>query len=782
MQNNAATLHCPNELCQAANSQTDKFCQRCGTPLIKRYLWAVGEGIEGYKPGDLWLDRYWLTSQRIFLDTKPGLSPETLYSTISDRIKHYLRLVPYRLQVPQVYALVPGSDGRATDILLLEQAPIYPDALPLEGQLMPELTDAWKDATPMRQLNWLWQIAQLWQPLKSEGVASSLLKPKLLRVEESLVRLLELQLDQSVPTLAELGQLWLKMLSGAQPPIAVFLEQLCHSLIQGGVPSSEELIARLDQGLAEVGRSLSRILRIATCTDTGPNRQRNEDACYPPSGTTITPPSAVALAIVCDGIGGHEGGNVASNLAIESIQQQLQQLSLNDANLDPTTVSSELESAACYANDQISQRNDNEHRHGRQRMGTTLVMALAHAHEIYIAHVGDSRAYWITRTGCHQVTLDDDVASREVRLGYALYRDALQHSSSGSLVQALGMSPSVSLHPTVQRFVLDEDCVFLLCSDGLSDYDRVEQCWDTEILPILDGKVDVATAGLRLVEIANTQNGHDNVTVGLVYCQVNSSEQKSMLSAPLAQQTTVESNFSLAAELNATVAVAPLSPATPSSLIANPPEPANAVGQPAISINFPESTATTLQTKLLPSQPAQRRFFGSVLVGIILVLSLGGVAYWFKDQLGGLVKPWISFNSSTTPLPAKSSPAVSPAPNLTADPCLKKDSLIKIKKAISLETEKPQKHKAIAPNLKSSLHVLGVVPAGSSLKVVNKPQEGDWLQLRICSLGGFTGKLSVGSPSLLVVGKEGWIGEKTLKAAELKTPDSSQGAHQQHQN
>jgi protein phosphatase len=162
-------------------------------------------------------------------------------------------------------------------------------------------------------------------------------------------------------------------------------------------------------------------------------------------------------------------------------------------------------------------------------MGTTLVIALARAYEMYIAHVGDSRAYLITRTGCHQVTLDDDVAAREVRLGYALYREALQQSASGSLVQALGTSSSASLHPTVQRFAIDEDCVFLLCSDGLSDYDRVEQSWE-EILPIIDGKVDVATASQRLVEIGNTQNGHDNVTVALVHCQVKFSEPESKLS------------------------------------------------------------------------------------------------------------------------------------------------------------------------------------------------------------------------------------------------------------
>ncbi len=93
-------------------------------------------------------------------------------------------------------------------------------------------------------------------------------------------------------------------------------------------------------------------------------------------------------------------------------------------------------------------------------MGTTLVMALAHIHELYVAHVGDSRAYWITRTGCYQVTLDDDVACREVRLGYSLYRDALEQVAAGALIQALGITSSNTLHPTVQRFPVDEDCVF----------------------------------------------------------------------------------------------------------------------------------------------------------------------------------------------------------------------------------------------------------------------------------------------------------------------------------
>ncbi len=113
MQNDAATLQCPNDFCKASNCQTNKFCQLCDTPLIKRYLWAAREEIEAYQVGTLIADRYLLKSNRILLDTKPGLLPGTSFSEISDPIKPYLRLVSYRLQVPQVYDLVPLEKGGA---------------------------------------------------------------------------------------------------------------------------------------------------------------------------------------------------------------------------------------------------------------------------------------------------------------------------------------------------------------------------------------------------------------------------------------------------------------------------------------------------------------------------------------------------------------------------------------------------------------------------------------------------------------------------------------------
>jgi protein phosphatase len=492
-------------------------------------LWVAGSGSKKGNPGDILAERYLVIEPSILLDTNPGLLPQSPELETLQAIRPYLRLFPYRLHVPQVYGVLQLLDEQSPqEVLLLENPPVFTEPESQQAKLYDDLIAAWENATAMRQLNWLWQIAHLWQPLASEGVVSSLLTPELIRVQGSLVKLLDLYPDNqpATPSLADLGKFWQQLLPASKPAIADLVKKITEDLIQQKIYSPEQLIKILDQGLSIVGRSQINSVTITTRTDTGPSRQRNEDSCYPPSGTTISkPPQSNALAIVCDGIGGHEGGNVASDLAIRTIQQQVSGLTqLPPDHIDPLTAIADLEKAAAVANDKISQQNDSENRQGRQRMGTTLVMGLPLGHEIYIAHVGDSRAYWITPQGCYQVTLDDDVASREVRLGYAIYREAVQQNGAGSLVQALGMSPSSSLHPTAQRFILDEDSVFLLCSDGLSDFDRVEEYWQAEILPLLTNKAEINDIANKLVEIANEKNGHDNVTIALVHCQVKYSE------------------------------------------------------------------------------------------------------------------------------------------------------------------------------------------------------------------------------------------------------------------
>jgi serine/threonine protein phosphatase PrpC len=712
MENPATTLHCSNTRCQAPNPHSNKFCQQCRTPLLRRYLWALGQGIEAYKPGEAIAGRYLLVRQRILLDTKPGMPPETPQE-IPRSLTPYLRLSPYGLNLPQVYGRATPVEGRRSpEIWLLEEAPIYTggslretEAADVEGQLLPQLTSVWKDAPAVRQLNWLWQMATLWQPLSSEGVASSLLTPGLLRVEGSLVRLLELQPDASkAPTLKQLGQQWSQLVDGASPVIAEFFQQLCTQLREGQLRTSEQVVALLDQALQDGGRSLFRTYQIFTRSDAGPSRSQNEDACYPPSGQLISPSiGASALAIVCDGIGGHEGGEVASHLAIDTLRQRVEKLPLEPDNYNPTTLALELERAACAANDSISEQNDNEQRSDRQRMGTTLVMARTSGHEMYITHVGDSRVYWVTRHNCHQVTQDDDLASREVRLGYALYRYAVQQPTSGSLVQALGMAPSATLHPTVQRFVLDEDCIFLLCSDGLSDNDRVEQYWQTEILPILEGQIDLTTAGGRLIQIANTQNGHDNATIALVHCKVTSSQTKQPeVSVP--QQTAL--------------------PAPAATLLATP-----------------EAAQSSMKTQQLPSPNSARRPWG-LLLGIFFLLGLGGVlAYVLIPGVNNWVDPMIGLGSNPTPepLPVSPSPPPSPEPTPSAVASLEGRTFIQVIDSTTKNTEGTTVplllRRGLPPQNQS---VVGIVPAGSILQILSQSpdqQQDTWVQLRVCSPG-----------------------------------------------
>jgi protein phosphatase len=652
MENDAATLYCPNELCRAANPLIHKFCQRCSTPIPKRYLWVVGDGLGVGSPGEILADRYLIISKSVVLDTKPGLLPQAPEIENVQHIKPYLRLIPYRLHIPQVYGVLAITEGRIRrEILLLEKPPLFTDTVAQQVHLYSTLTEAWSHANSMRQLNWLWQMAHLWQPLKSEGVVSSLLDPELLRVEGSLVRLLELRFDgTTAPELPQLGEFWQQLRTYAKPAIAPLVDQVSNLLIQGEITSPEVLIAVLDRGLADLAKYQTPTTQIITKTDTGPRRERNEDACYPASGTLLSkPPQPTALAIVCDGIGGHEGGNVASNLAIETIQQQVHQLTkVPSDHIEPSLLLADLEMAVATVNDKISQRNDSENRQGRKRMGTTIVMALPIAHEMYITHVGDSRAYWITRHGCYQVTLDDDVASREVRLGYAVYREAVQQSGSGSLVQALGMSPSTSLHPTAQRFICDEDTVFLLTTDGLSDFDRIEDYWDTEILPILTGENKLANVADQLIELANTKNGHDNVTIALVHYQVKYSEPESAIPVVIPDTTAIK-------------AASTISKTTPPTLLEGKPDQKTKV----IPVNL-----TSNMTKL----PL------SFIVPLILVAAAGLFGYWvmlLRTQL----------TNAPVVTPTTTIPATNPTPQRRSLNNLASEWVIQTKKEIPLENQ-----------------------------------------------------------------------------------------------
>jgi serine/threonine protein phosphatase PrpC len=523
----AAKITCPNPECQAPNILSHIFCTHCRTPIPRIYLWAIGKDANSLKIGQiLGNNRYVVVNHRVLLDTKPGWQPETC-DRVPGEVIPYLRLLEHRPHIPQVYGAVTYnlSDKKNSTLWLLEKAPIYSDGLgnSLAGELMPALATTWKGAASIRQLNWMWQMANLWEPLSNQGVSKTLLTPELLRVEGGLLRILEFAPnDDRAPTLADLGAFWRQWQKQTRIGIAQTVEKLCNDLINEKITHANQPIAVLDEALRTAGQKQFLNCEYITLSHTGPSREGNEDACYPPSGSPMYQNTGydLSLAIVCDGVGGHHGGEIASNLAINTIRQRLESVLDKPEHRYPDNIAIQIETSTCVANDQISLRNDSENRQERQRMGTTMVMTLIHGHEAYIAHIGDSRVYRITKTGCHQMTLDDDLATREVRLGGVLYREAISAPSSGALYQALGMNSSTTLHPNVRRLVVDEECVFLLCSDGVSDNDRVEQYWQREILPILDGSLDLSTACQRVINMANTHNGHDNASIALIHCQV----------------------------------------------------------------------------------------------------------------------------------------------------------------------------------------------------------------------------------------------------------------------
>ncbi|MBM0742597.1 protein phosphatase 2C domain-containing protein [Phormidium sp. CLA17] len=769
MDSSEATIYCSNALCQVPSFESDRYCLQCGAFLPKHYLWAIAQRSPIFSPGDLLSERYVCKQGSIFLDTKPGLLPESL-EELPHGVVCYQRLVSHWLHVPQVYALLPNPQLPSSVVVLLENAPIYPADIQIggavqSGALMPGLEAVWREASSLQQLHWFWQMAQLWEPLNQEGVAASLLSTENLRVEGSLIRLLSLVGDYqpSSCSLVDLGTFWQQWQFGAQTAIAPFLSAVCEQMQQGQISHSEQLIGLFDQAIAVWSQAQSRVVEFATLTDQGPTRQRNEDACYPASGMTqsvrLAPaPNAVnstALVVVCDGIGGHEGGNIASNLAIATVQQRLQPI-LSDAS-SPDALTLELKRTAIAANDTIVQRNDTERRQERQRMGTTLVMALVQNHELYLTHVGDSRAYRITRTGCHQVTLDDDLASREVRMGYGLYRDALRQPSSGSLVQALGMNASM-LHPTVQRFILDEECLFLLCSDGLSDNDLIEEYWQTMLVPVLEGTLNVPTAVRQLVAIANQQNGHDNVTVGLLHCRVDStppsseaelrwSESLAKLSAiPVRSVSRISADRTPVTETHLATAQSPIN--------------------------------STLKTQL--KKPARKSEFARSrpslfpwLLGLLILLgAAGSTLVWLFPSIGSRLFPAIESTAGSpdsvpaSPAPSASSVA-SPSPSVAASPFLTTQSRVLVNRgAVDGVGQAPvrlQSQLASTAESGQPLSRLISIPVGTVLEVaaVQVRLDQRWLQLKVCSLPTAARTTDQATP-FGQPGDAGWIQETAI--------------------
>ena len=237
---------------------------------------------------------------------------------------------------------------------------------------------------------------------------------------------------------------------------------------------------------------------------------------------------------------------MASQMVVRSLQLQLRGLLAEAMEqpkaIPPRVVIDQIEAAIRVANNLVAEQNDRQKRSARQRMGTTLVMALvlpqridtpngpAEVNELYLTHIGDSRAYWITPDHCQLLTVDDDIAGREVSAGNSFANTARQRPDADALSQAVGVQEYAKLRPHTQRFLFDSTGVLLLCSDGLSDNRQVELSWANYIGLIVKKVVPLEAAAESWVELANQKNGHDDVAVVLMSVHIDETGDRSELS------------------------------------------------------------------------------------------------------------------------------------------------------------------------------------------------------------------------------------------------------------
>lgn len=243
-------------------------------------------------------------------------------------------------------------------------------------------------------------------------------------------------------------------------------------------------------------------VRVGATTDVGVTRDQNEDAYL------VRAP----IYAVADGMGGHQGGEVASRLALEIVDRR----SRDDHEVD-------LGAAVRDANREVLERASGDA--DLSGMGTTLTLLRVEGPRVRLAHVGDSRAYLLRDDELRQLTDDHTLVNRMVKEGKLTESEARIHPHRSILTRALGVDGDLE----VDVFTVDVDLGdrLLLCSDGLTS-----TVGDEEIRGILTAQRDPEAACDELVAAANRGGGPDNITVVVLDIEEGEDEEEPAASGP----------------------------------------------------------------------------------------------------------------------------------------------------------------------------------------------------------------------------------------------------------
>lgn len=240
-------------------------------------------------------------------------------------------------------------------------------------------------------------------------------------------------------------------------------------------------------------------MKVACLTDIGRARDINEDSCFCRQFA-----NGWDLVIIADGMGGHNAGEVASKIAVQTIVDCVGKRMSSE--IDKVEMEQILRNAIEQANVNIYDESLKDV--NCSGMGTTVTMAVISQNCIIIGHVGDSRAY-IYRSGTlSQITDDHSLVAELVKNGTITEDEAQHHPQKNVITRALGAKDKVDID--VIKLDMESPGILLICSDGLSN-----MLSDDEITGIISGNCDVSKTARNLIDAANCAGGLDNITVAV---------------------------------------------------------------------------------------------------------------------------------------------------------------------------------------------------------------------------------------------------------------------------
>lgn len=250
-------------------------------------------------------------------------------------------------------------------------------------------------------------------------------------------------------------------------------------------------------------------MEIFCKTDVGLVRDNNQDAFLFKKLT-----DTCAWVVVCDGMGGANGGNIASKMTVDFIAEYFKGKieNANDEQIHDI-ISEALEKANKHVFDASRIKPE------LAGMGTTAVIAVIKNSVAHIAHVGDSRAYLIGPGDVKRLTLDHSFVQEMVNRGEITEDQARKHPNRNYITRALGVENAVKEDYIVVPFLKNE--MLLLCTDGLSNYFNTD-----ELNNIINGceKSELAS---RLINVANKKGGSDNITVAVICAENDNNSDRS---------------------------------------------------------------------------------------------------------------------------------------------------------------------------------------------------------------------------------------------------------------